>query len=178
MKRISWRYMCVGILTVLCSAACRRESADLALRSGGANVVPPTPSALPEAVAVPAATIESGFASDVRHDTHIDVAAFRIAKRPVTVSQYQRCVVAGACTEPASKAHVCTSWNADYDPRPSPYREYLDRPTYGVSGDLPVTCVQFAQAAQYCAWVGGQLPTLPQWWAAARGEKATRYSWG
>jgi formylglycine-generating enzyme required for sulfatase activity len=162
-----------GMLSV---AACGRGSPA----PGGAvsGSVPPTPTDLPETVAISAMSIESGFAGDIRHDSHVSIAAFRIAKRPVTVSQYRQCVSAGACTEPASKAHVCTAWNAPYDLNPSPYGEFLDRPTYDVSDDLPVTCVQHAQATQYCVWVGGQLPTLPQWLAAARGQKATRYSWG
>jgi hypothetical protein len=43
---------------------------------------------------------------------------------------------------------------------------------------LPITCVSFKQAAQYCQWQGGSLPDLHQWQLAARGPDVLRYSWG
>jgi hypothetical protein len=56
-----------------------------------------------------------------------------------------------------------------------------ERATFSEDGsydDLPVTCVTPIQARQYCAWLGGALPTAEQWLVAVRGEKVRRYPWG
>lgn len=45
---------------------------------------------------------------------------------------------------------------------------------------LPVDGVDYYQATAYLAWHGKSLPTLQQWWLAARGdaEADTRWAWG
>lgn len=50
---------------------------------------------------------------------------------------------------------------------------------YGWWAHLPVVHVSAVDAAAYCAWEGGGLPTEEQWEAAARGHKQDRtYPWG
>ncbi len=42
----------------------------------------------------------------------------------------------------------------------------------------PVTQISGSDAEAYCQWVGGRLPTLDEWEAAARAGKTTRFPWG
>ncbi len=42
----------------------------------------------------------------------------------------------------------------------------------------PVVGVNYDQAAQYCGWVHGRLPTSHEWEYLARGEKGFTYPWG
>jgi formylglycine-generating enzyme required for sulfatase activity len=74
----------------------------------------------------------------------------------VTVERFRRCVDAGACRLPPYAAGG----------------ERFDRPSY------PVTLVTWQDAAGYCAWVGGRLPTEAEWERGARGPSSRRYPWG
>ncbi len=87
-----------------------------------------------------------------------EVAAFRIDRTEVRVSEYRHCVNEGACAPPAI-ASGC-NWNA-------PGR-----------AEHPVNCIDWDQAATYCAWVGKRLPTEQEWEKAARGTDGRTYPWG
>ncbi len=94
----------------------------------------------------------------------VTVAAHCIDRTEVTVAAYARCVGKGACTEPDA-----------YDEKD---RKWCNWKRAGRDND-PINCVDHAQAAAYCAAMGGRLPAEAEWEWSARGyEAGTTYPWG
>jgi len=86
------------------------------------------------------------------HSVTLD--SYWIDQTEVTNDQYALCVEAGVCEETQCPEE----------------RE--------MGGDHPVVCVDWEQAADYCEWAGGRLPTEAEWEYAARGVDRPRYPWG
>jgi sulfatase modifying factor 1 len=84
----------------------------------------------------------------------VDLNPFWIDRTEVTVARYQQCVAAGRCNVPPGGSE-----------RPAP-------------PDHPITLVSWAEAATFCAWAGGRLPTEAEWERAARGTSGRQYPWG
>lgn len=89
------------------------------------------------------------------------VPAFRIQKHEVTVGQYAVCVAAGLCDAPQIE----------------PTSGYADSESVGVACNWghadrakhPLNCLGRSQAKAFCAYLGGRLPTDPEYDKAMRG---------
>lgn len=85
------------------------------------------------------------------HKVYLD--AYQIGKREVTVAQYRKFCKA-------------TGWKMPKAPK------------WGWKGSHPMVNVTWDDAAAYCKWAGGRLPTEAEWEKAARGTNGKIYPWG
>jgi len=86
----------------------------------------------------------------------IHLSRYGIDRTEVTVGAWRRCVLAGSCAPARTR---------ESDPRLA-------------TDDRPVTGVTYEEAADYCDFVGGRLPTEAEWERAARGDDGRRFPWG
>ncbi len=86
---------------------------------------------------------------DQRPVFQVWIKTFWMAKTEVTVAQYRRCVDAGKCSEPDT-SRPGYNWNK------------VGRENHPVNG------VTWRQAAAFCKWAGGRLPSESEWEYAAR----------
>jgi eukaryotic-like serine/threonine-protein kinase len=117
-------------------------------------------------VEVPAGTFSMGSdtgAPDERPIHRVSGSGFMMDRYEVTNARYAACVKEGACSPPA----LLSSFKR---------AEYFGVPELA---DYPVIHVSWGQAASFCVWAGGRLPTEAEWERAARGtEDARTYPWG
>ena len=100
--------------------------------------------------------------SDERPVHTVTVPSFNMSRTEITVAQYSGCVTTGSCDEPRISAvrNPC-NWGVD------------GRSTY------PMNCLDWHKAGEFCAWVGGRLPSEAEWEYAARSEgRDQTYPWG
>ncbi len=109
-------------------------------------------------VAVPAGEFTMGNGGDDNPIRRIYLSDFWIYRFPVTNAQYARCVEAGNCLPPDVKI------NQAY--------------TNPLRANDPVVGIDHSQAAAYCSWVSGRLPTEAEWEKTARGPDGNIYPWG
>jgi len=120
----------------------------------------------PEFVTIPAGTFHSSA------ENPVSLESFKIARTETTVRQYAGCIAAGACTD----NHYYKYSSSDSTHKNCTY----GRPGY--FSEHPMNCVDWYGANEYCAWIGGRLPTADEWQYAAThdGTQAleTIYPWG
>jgi Sulfatase-modifying factor enzyme 1 len=103
-----------------------------------------------------------GFYSGNIKATH-KVERFKISKHPINNDQYKKCLAAGVCKAP--KLSECSD-------------QELAKAAFDGTGETAAVCVGYENAKAFCQWIGGRLPTLPEWLRAARGAEIQRYPWG
>ncbi|MCC6499762.1 MAG: SUMF1/EgtB/PvdO family nonheme iron enzyme [Anaerolineales bacterium] len=109
-------------------------------------------------VAVPGGPFIMGHGGADNPEHEVTVSDFWMYRAKVTNSQFAFCVALGKCNPPN------TGKNAGYgDP---------------LKANHPVTGVNYDQAAAYCSFVHGRLPTEAEWEKAARGPDGNIYPWG
>lgn len=109
-------------------------------------------------VAVPAGEFVMGEGEGENPEHIVILGDFWIYSTEVTNQQYTLCIEIGRCTE------------SDLDDNPA----YLD----SIHANDPVVGVTYEQAAAYCEFVNGRLPTEAEWEKAARGPDGNIYPWG
>lgn len=119
--------------------------------------------------ALPAGSFALGDAG-----VQVEVAGYCLDRTEVTVAAYATCVEAKACLEVGCHRQS-DGVIACLEP------EDARRCNSGMKGraDHPVNCVDWSQAAAYCAWAGKRLPSEAEWeWAARGGNRAWTHPWG
>ncbi|MFH1186060.1 MAG: SUMF1/EgtB/PvdO family nonheme iron enzyme [Chloroflexota bacterium] len=109
-------------------------------------------------VAVPGGPFIMGSGAQDNPVRTVNVGDFWIYRTEVTNRMYSLCVDLGQCSPP--------------DP--------IDNPGFGdvEEGSKPVVGVNWDQAAAYCGFVNGRLPTEAEWEKTARGPDGRVYPWG
>ena len=115
-------------------------------------------------IALSATMMVSGFARGVLRE-QVALRRFGITQHPVTRAEYGECVEAGACADEREGGCDARAYEL--------IRGRASRQA-GEPADVPV----HREAEGYCRWIGGGLPTLPEWLLAARGGSPQRYAWG
>jgi serine/threonine-protein kinase len=139
---------------------------------------------------VPAGEFKMGAASSdsqataeekPQHTVYLD--AFWIDQTEVTNAMFQKFIGATRYQTDAEKqgsGYVFDTAAQSWSETKGADWQHPHGPTSNLEGlaDHPVVQVSWNDAQQYCAWVGGALPTEAQWEKAARGDDERTYPWG
>lgn len=107
-------------------------------------------------------SISAGTALIGEDSDALDIDAFQIGVYPITNAQYYRFIE-----------------DTGYPP-PKDWKESqtISYDIYGQKGDHPVVWVSCEDAEEYAEYVGGRLPSFPEWQYAARGNDDRLFPWG
>ena len=118
-----------------------------------------------------APTISPAAASSGEEWVEIPGAGYALARSEVTVGQYARCVEDGGC---ATYKLGGIEW------KERPWSEHPKCVWARREGheDLPMNCVDWHQANDFCRWVGGRLPSKEEWIREASDGGRRAFPWG
>ena len=135
-----------------------------------------------EQVYVPAGTFRMGTTSggeDERPVHEVSVGAFWIDRTEVTNEQFDRFVGATGLQTTAERDGRGNVYMEDsWEPLAGADRRHPQGPGSEAEADHPVVLVTWEEAASFCAWAGGRLPTEAEWEFAARGPESLPFPWG
>ena len=100
----------------------------------------------------------------------VPVKEFYLDLTDVRYQEYMDCVQKHKCPEP--KYDTCTGMPGDAK------MDAKRRAKLFMEAGQPMVCIDRAEAAMYCEWRKGRLPTELEWLRAARGSDDRAYSWG
>ncbi len=95
----------------------------------------------------------------------------QVDRTEVTVAAYRACIDADVCVTTHEHGH-------GWDPKDALRRFHVCNLYEQGREDHPVNCVTYAQAATYCGYVQGRLPTGREFTAAATSGEHRRFPWG
>ena len=121
--------------------------------------------------------------TDQRPQHTVYVHAFWIDQTEVTVGMFRTFVKATGYVTTAEREGHGHPYKAgpkedEWPDVPGAYWQHPRGPGSEAQDDHPVVQVSWDDAAAYCAWVGGGLPTEAQWEKACRGTDGRMYPWG
>lgn len=113
-------------------------------------------------VSRPLITTDENMNRPVKH-AQTQVAAFLMDVAEVTLGEYQLCSACGTCPELKVIDGV----------------DGLEHCTVATNAvERAANCVTYEEAATFCKWVGGRLPTNAEWELAYRGAQNRKFPWG
>jgi formylglycine-generating enzyme required for sulfatase activity len=113
----------------------------------------------------------SGGKENESPEHQVELSSFSLDAHEVSKEQYDSCVIAGACTPSHGSDGKCVAWNGRGFVRVNAAPRDCER-------GVPVVCVTWFQARDYCTFKGKKLPSEAQWEYAALAGGNTVYAWG
>src|SRR5262249_46506886 len=86
-----------------------------------------------------------------------EIGSIWMQRMEATLAAWQRCETEGVC-------------------RPRTLNGFCARAVRRT--DIPVDCIDYAEASDFCRWLGGRIPTAEEWEFAAKSGGDSIYPWG